>query len=118
MTTMRKETKWFPIGHLHGYEERINTDGYREVRPIACKACGGEFEAPIHSSSPGSHRFLAQEPVHPTDDELRDTLTKYEGCVSRVERDGDDSDEAVNELAEAREALMEVLKAARDKISG
>lgn len=60
----------------------------------------------------------AERKPTPTDDELRDTLVKYEGCVSRVERDGDDSDEAVKELADAREALMSVLRAARDKING
>lgn len=52
--------------------------------------------------------------AHFTDDDLRNVLTRYEGCVSRVERDGDDSDEAVAELEKAREGLLGILRIARD----
>lgn len=44
-----------------------------------------------------------------TEKELNDTLVRYEGAVSACERDGDDSDTAVAELAAARSALLAVL---------
>jgi hypothetical protein len=50
-------------------------------------------------------------------DELHDILIRYEGAVSRTERDGDDSEDAVKELTDSREALLAVLrKALRDTL--
>ena len=43
---------------------------------------------------------------------LERTLIRWEGAVSRCERDGDDSDEAVKELADSRQALLDLLKLA------
>jgi hypothetical protein len=51
-----------------------------------------------------------------TDDDMRNILIRYEGAVSVVERDGDSSDEAVQELADAREALLTLLREVRDKL--
>jgi hypothetical protein len=45
-------------------------------------------------------------------DELHDILMRYEGAVSAVERDGDDSPETMKELDEAREALLVILRKA------
>lgn len=45
-------------------------------------------------------------------DTLHDILTRYEGAVGEVERDGNDSDEAVKELQDARNALLTVLRKA------
>lgn len=48
-------------------------------------------------------------------DELHDILMRWEGAVSAVERDGDDSEEAMKELADSREALLVVLRKALGK---
>lgn len=60
---------------------------------------------------------LKRDPDAPPDpatvEDLKKILLTYEGCVSRTERDGDDSDEAQDELATAREALLEVLRQAK-----
>jgi hypothetical protein len=55
--------------------------------------------------------------LQPVDEEkapadLHDVLTRYEGAVNATERDGDDSEAAVMELKEAREALLTVLRQA------
>lgn len=52
--------------------------------------------------------------VDTVSDDLHDTLIRYEGAVSRVERDGDDSDEAVAELEAARNALLVILRKAKE----
>ena len=52
----------------------------------------------------------------PNHDDLTNTLMRYEGAVSAVERDGDDSDAAVKEMEDAREALLTVLREARRAI--
>lgn len=52
----------------------------------------------------------------PNTDLLRDVLIRYEGAVSTTERDGDDSDEALAELEQARTGLLKVLKEAREKL--
>lgn len=44
-----------------------------------------------------------------TEEDLIKVLTRYEGAVGDVERDGDSSDEAVAELKAARSALLAVL---------
>lgn len=49
-------------------------------------------------------------------EQLHDTLMRYEGAVSTVERDGDDSEEAVKELADARAALLNILKQCKVQI--
>lgn len=46
-------------------------------------------------------------------EKLHDTLLAYEGCVNECEREGDDSDEAIEALRVSREALMDVLIEAR-----
>jgi predicted phage gp36 major capsid-like protein len=48
------------------------------------------------------------------DDALLNVLTRYEGAVGDVERDGDTSDEAIKELAQARAELMRLLRAAKE----
>lgn len=47
-----------------------------------------------------------------THEDLERTLTRWEGAVSAVERDGDDSGDAVKELDDSRAALLVVLKLA------
>lgn len=44
--------------------------------------------------------------------DLLTILTRYEGAVSDVERDGNTSDEAMEELAQARADLMKLLEVA------
>lgn len=46
--------------------------------------------------------------------DLLDVLTAWEGAVSVVERDGDDSAEAIADLSRTRGALLEVLSQYRD----
>lgn len=48
-------------------------------------------------------------------DELHDILIRWEGAVSAVERDGDDSEAALKELADSRAALLAVLRRALDR---
>lgn len=48
----------------------------------------------------------------PTREELEKILTRWEGAVSVVERDGDDSPEAEKELGDSRAALLDVLRRA------
>lgn len=43
-------------------------------------------------------------------DVLEDILRRYEGAVNECESAGNDSDEAVKELAEARAALLDLLR--------
>lgn len=45
--------------------------------------------------------------------DLKNILVRYEGAVSACERDGDDSDIAVEELSAARTALLNVLLKAK-----
>lgn len=45
-------------------------------------------------------------------DDLHDTLIRYEGAVNEVEGAGNDSDEALEELGEARRALLTLLRKA------
>lgn len=45
-------------------------------------------------------------------EDLENVLIRYEGAVNSVERDGDDSDEDVEELRQAREALLNLLRKA------
>jgi hypothetical protein len=47
--------------------------------------------------------------TQPNAENLHRALTRYEGAISACERDGDDSNEAVNELAAARSALLDIL---------
>jgi hypothetical protein len=53
----------------------------------------------------------------PNTEDLHKMLTRYEGAVSACERDGDDSDEAINELAAARSALLDILFVALNNLS-
>ena len=46
-------------------------------------------------------------------EQLENALRRYEGAVSATERDGDDSAEAVQELDDARAALLDILRAAK-----
>jgi len=48
-----------------------------------------------------------------TNDDLKRILIRYEGAVSTVERDGDDSETSMTELENARSELMDVLRQAR-----
>lgn len=45
-------------------------------------------------------------------DELHDILMRWEGAVYTVERDGDDSEAAMKELTDSREALLALLRRA------
>lgn len=45
-------------------------------------------------------------------DDLHAILVRYEGAVNEAEGQGNDSDEAVKELEEARAALLTVLRKA------
>jgi hypothetical protein len=45
-------------------------------------------------------------------EDLEKVLTRWEGAVSAVERDGDDSPEALQELTDSRTALLALLKRA------
>lgn len=45
--------------------------------------------------------------------DLLAVLQRYEGAVSEVEQDGNDSDEAIKNLEEARADLMELLRTAK-----
>lgn len=49
--------------------------------------------------------------------DLERVLTRYEGAVSVVEGDSDTSDEAMDELAAARSALLAVLREALSALS-
>jgi hypothetical protein len=49
-------------------------------------------------------------PVVNPDATLYNVLVRYEGAVSEVEREGNDSEEAVAELAQARAALLALLR--------
>ena len=46
-------------------------------------------------------------------EQLENALRRYEGAVNATERDGDDSAEAVQELDDARAALLDILQAAK-----
>ena len=46
--------------------------------------------------------------------DLLTVLTRYEGAVGEVERDGNDSDEALQNLEEARADLMKLLQLAKE----
>lgn len=54
--------------------------------------------------------------AHITLSDLVDVLTRYEGAVSACERDGDDSDEAVTEMTDARAQLLDLLRQAKVKL--
>lgn len=56
--------------------------------------------------------------TQPTNEELEKVLMRWEGAVSVVERDGDDSPEAEKELADSRAALLGVLKLALKGCTG
>lgn len=45
-------------------------------------------------------------------DDIERTLRRWEGAVYACERDGDDSDEAVKELDDSRQALLSLLREA------
>lgn len=49
-----------------------------------------------------------------TNDTLYGVLLRWEGAVSEVEREGNDSLEAVTELEQARAALLGVLRKAKE----
>jgi hypothetical protein len=49
-----------------------------------------------------------------THEEFEKILVRYEGAVNETEQQGDDSDEAVQELKEAREGLLGVLQNIKD----
>ena len=45
--------------------------------------------------------------------DLLSVLARYEGAVGEVERDGDDSDEAIDNLNNARADMLELLQVAK-----
>jgi hypothetical protein len=49
-------------------------------------------------------------------DKLENALRRYEAAISTTVRDGDDSDEAVNELEAARRELLNLLRRAKDQL--
>lgn len=89
-----------------------------------CPKCHGTDLQIIQNETLGMFVFCKTKGCHTypvltdTNSSLHDTLVRYEGAVSAVERDGDDSDAAVGELAAARTALLNLLRAARTKLEG
>lgn len=48
-----------------------------------------------------------------TEEDLKKVLIRWEGAVSEVEREGNDSPEAIKELDESRAALLGILRQAK-----
>lgn len=87
---------------------------------MTCPTCGTTYEwAKQHGLPFDSLGDLCPDKFHdtpPPQDDLLKILTRYEGAVNECEGQGDDSDEAVKELEEARAALLDVLRKALAKL--
>jgi hypothetical protein len=60
--------------------------------------------------------LIAEALLPVTHDDLLNVLTAYEGAVSAVEHDGDDSPATLKELEDARAALLNVLRQCKVQI--
>lgn len=86
-----------------------------------CKAERGQYYDAAASAEYEHNQAIAKQMKRPepaSENDLLKVLTRYEGAVNECEVQGNESAEAVQELEQARAALMDLLKQAKVTLEG